>query len=116
MSKSTPESAVLKSCLQYLTIMHIEAWRNNTGAFKAERVDGSSSFIRFGRPGSSDIIGLLPNGRFLAIECKAPGGRISTNQTEFRRDIERNHGVYLIVYGVDDLIKGLKELLKGIEV
>ena len=107
-----PESAVLNACLQYLVILHIEAWRSNTGAVKAKYKNGTDRFVRFGRPGSADIIGLLPNGRFLAVECKSDVGELSKQQHEFRRDIERNHGVYILARSIDDLAAGLREAMK----
>ena len=107
-----PESAVLNACLQYLVISHIDAWRNNSGAYKIPNQAGGARFIRFGRPGSADIIGLLPNGRFLAVECKSDVGELSKQQQEFRRDIERNHGVYILARSIDDLAAGLREAMK----
>lgn len=70
----TPEGAVVRSCLDYLAVRGIMAWRNNSGATHTERKDGSRGFVRFGRVGSADILGVLPGGRFLAVECKAPRG------------------------------------------
>jgi hypothetical protein len=56
-------------------------WRNNVGALLDER----GVPVRFGLANdsaqlnrvfkSSDLIGLCPRGRFLAIECKEPGWR-----------------------------------------
>ena len=59
------ESDVLRGCLDYLKMKNIFCYRNNSGATKV-----GSRFIRFGYKGSSDIIGILPDGRFLAVECK----------------------------------------------
>lgn len=36
--------------------------------------------------GSADIIGILPGGRFFALECKLPGGRTSKAREEAQRD------------------------------
>lgn len=108
---AVPESAVLSACLQYLAIFQIEAWRNNSGAYTVKGQSGRDRFIRFGRAGSADIVGLLPSGRFLAVECKASNGKLSTLQEEFRRDIERNHGLYIVARSVDDLAAALREAI-----
>lgn len=52
------------------------AWRNNTGAAKL-----GERFIRFGVPGLPDIIGVLPGGRMLAIECKRTKGKLTPAQS-----------------------------------
>lgn len=55
-------------------------WRQNTGAMRGD--DGR--LIRFGLcVGSSDIIGMSPDGRFLAVEVKRLGGRTSAAQVRF---------------------------------
>lgn len=61
------ENAVCKACLEILHIRGVPAYRMNSGAYKA-----GERFIRFGAPGLPDIIGVLPDGRFLGVECKAP--------------------------------------------
>ena len=61
--------------------------------------------MRFGHKGSSDIIGILPDGRFLAVECKREkGGVLSPEQKEFRDKITQNNGVYILAHSVTDLI------------
>jgi hypothetical protein len=60
MSKgTTPEGAVLAGCLRYLEIRGIYHWRNSTGAVRI----GPGRFMRFGKVGSSDILGVLPGGK-----------------------------------------------------
>ncbi len=98
------ETEVLQSCLSFLEIQGIYAWRNNTGAVK-----NGKRFIRFGYPGSSDILGICPDGRFLAIECKnGKGGKTSDLQIDFQNQITSNNGLAFIVSSVDDLISKLK--------
>jgi len=95
------ERDVLKDCLEYLNLKGVFAWRNNTGAVKVK-----SRFIKFGYKGSSDIIGILPNGRFLAIECKREnGGVLSQEQKEFLQTILKNKGLALVVHSVEELQK-----------
>jgi hypothetical protein len=100
----TPEGAVVKSCLDYLKLRGAYVWRNNTGALR----DKKDRPVFFGKVGSSDIIGLLPGGRFIAVECKVPGGRLSEHQIEFLKDIERMGGLAVIARSIDDLEKSLR--------
>ena len=102
----TPEGAVVRSCLDYLAIKQIVAWRNNTvGTF-----DPATKRMRRnpGRNGVADILGILPGGRFLAIECKAGKGRLSPDQVEFQRDIIRQGGLHIVAYRVEDVIEVLE--------
>lgn len=105
-----PESVVLNSCLGLLNLMGIFAWRNNTGAYKAksnrtlkERV------VYYGKKGSADIIGILPDGRFLAVECKRESGKASPDQLLFLSNIKANKGVACIVHSCDELMEVLKK-------
>jgi hypothetical protein len=88
-----------------LSAYHIFHWRNNTGVTRIGR-----RFIRFGYPGSSDWLGICPDGRFLAVECKRPeGGRLTAKQRDFLDCIRRYGGVALVVTGVNDLLEKLRE-------
>jgi hypothetical protein len=101
------ENIVLSQCLKYLEVLQIYHWRNNTGALKIGR-----RFIRFGFPGSSDILGILPDGRFLAIECKREkGGRLSEAQKDFISRINANGGVAMCVHSLDELQENMRKIL-----
>lgn len=102
----TPEGAVLNSILDYLRIRHVFAWRNNTGATKI-RTPGGDRFIRYGLKGSSDILGILDDGRFLAIEVKAPAGRVTQEQKDFLESIRKRGGVAFVARSVEDVVQNL---------
>ena len=73
-SLPTRERDVLSACLALLRLRRIFAWRQNSGAMRkpAGKSGSRERFIRFaGAAGVADIIGILPGGRFLAVECKA---------------------------------------------
>ena len=87
----------MKDCIEYLQLRNIFVWRNNSGALKGGR-------LRFGLKGSSDILGLLPNGRFLAVECKREkGGVVSEEQRKFLQTITENKGLAVCVNSVEQL-------------
>jgi hypothetical protein len=71
----TPENRVKAEVLKYLKLRRIKAWNNPTGAVRV----ALDRWLHFGLKGSADILGILPGGRFLAVECKAPDGRLSPN-------------------------------------
>lgn len=108
MSKGMLEDEVLRGCLEYLRIHGVFAWRNNTGAIKIGK-----RFIRYGTPGSSDILGIMPDGRFLAVECKREkGGRLSELQKAFLTAIKINGGVSIVARSVEELKKELEKVKK----
>ena len=82
-------------------------WRNNTGAQKINN-DHGSRFVRFGLPGSADIIG-VHKGRFIAIEVKSKRCRQSTNQQQFQLNIEKYGGSYILAFSIDDALKGINK-------
>lgn len=101
------ENTVLTECLAYLNLVGVFCWRNNTGAYKI-----GNRFIRYGYKGSSDIIGILPDGRFLAVECKREkGGVLSEAQKDFITAIQNNGGIACVVHSVADLQKIIKKVL-----
>lgn len=65
-------------------------FRNNTGALRGP----SGVMVHYGLcVGSSDIIGLAPDGRFLAVEVKAEKGRASEAQLRFIEAINKKGGI-----------------------
>ena len=103
---STPEGAVVRACLDYLALRGIVAWRNNTTGIYDKRRGAYRPSA--GRNGVADILGVLPGGRFLAVECKAGKGRLSPAQVDFQRDIIRQGGLHIVAYRVEDVIEVLQ--------
>ena len=97
------ESVVVAQCLEWLATHRIFAWRNNTGSYKTPE----GRFVRYGHVGSADILGLLPDGRFLAVECKTPAGTQSRPQKVFQQIIRRNGGMYVLARSVADLERAI---------
>jgi hypothetical protein len=109
MTSKTPESFVLTACLDYLRAHRVFAWRNNTGALRAQTPEGRGRFVRFGLLGSSDILGVLPGGRMLAVECKSSVGRCSESQNLFLASIHEAGGVAIVARSMEELAVALYE-------
>lgn len=115
------EKAILNDSLIAVTaIEQTMAWRNNTGmAWQGEqrRVGVGSMVrvergmvvlvdarpIRFGLPGSPDILGLTC-GRFFGLETKTRSGRQSDEQKAFARAVVAAGGQYELVRAVEDAV------------
>lgn len=109
--KRTPESGVLRACLDLLEAEKIWAERRNTGAFR----DGKR-FVRFGKPGTPDIFALWPTSCKcgepktvpLWIECKSATGKQSLKQLMFQRGVEEVGDIYLLIRDVSELQEWLR--------
>lgn len=83
------EGGLVNECLIALSEAGCLAWRNDTGAYRAP----GGRLIRYGLcKGSSDIIGISPDGVFFAVECKMPKGKATPEQNRFLSAIKSKGG------------------------
>ncbi|GHT78535.1 hypothetical protein FACS1894130_05290 [Spirochaetia bacterium] len=101
----TPEGRIKADCLRYLERRGIFCWNNPTGAVRV----APDRWLHFGKKGSADLLGCLPGGRFLAVEVKAPGGRLSPEQRQFLDDVKTLGGLCLVVKGWKEIDSALRE-------
>lgn len=111
----TPESGVLRACLDLLAAEKIFHRRWNTGAVRNE----SGRPVRFGQKGDADIQALIEvpytrsDGKafhyVLWIECKSSTGKQSEDQKIFQCEVEQAGHYYLLVRDVDQLRDWLRE-------
>jgi hypothetical protein len=100
---------VTESALQHRILVAynrgpVRLWRNNVGI--AHYPDGS--VVRYGlAPGSADLIGLIA-GRFLAVECKSPRGRLRREQKEWLAVVERLGGIAVVAREVEDVARAIE--------
>lgn len=59
-------------------------------------------------PGISDILGVLPGGRMLAIEVKTEKGKLSPHQERFIQNVNDNGGLAFVARSFDDVVQRLK--------
>ncbi len=57
-------------------------------------------------PGSFDLIGMF-RGRFLAVECKRPGHKLTEAQSHFETIVKVNGGIAIVVDGYNQLAEKL---------
>lgn len=104
MNITPTEAETQAAILEYLTMRGHFCWRNNTGMHRAT-YGGRERFIRFGKKGSADILGIeRGTGRFVAVEVKRRGNRPTPEQTQFINTIKGNHGIAVVAFSVDDVI------------
>src|SRR5947208_6166428 len=91
------EQAIQSQILSYLRLKRIFCYKHqNAGIYREGR------YIPSHTRGVSDIIGILPGGRFLAIEVKRPGGKVSDEQQQFIDNINERGGLAFVARSVDE--------------
>ena len=63
--------------------------------------------------GYADIHGMLPGGRYFALEVKQPGERATPEQRAFLDAVAMGGGIAAVVYGFEDVEKVLREATKN---
>ncbi len=99
---ASEENPVVRAALSLLAYYGVEAWRN-----QAVRVPGRHFN---GRKGVSDILGVTCTGRFVAIECKKPGGKVSPEQRAFLDMVQARGGVGIVLDSIEAAVETLKAL------
>lgn len=88
--------------IKYLNLRGYFVWAVRNGA----TWDGRLGVYRknSSMKGISDIIGIGPNGKFIAVECKINGRLPTLEQKLFILAIHRMHGLSCVAYSLDDVI------------
>jgi hypothetical protein len=99
------EAQVQDAILRYLAVERRVVWaaRMNSGKGKLLRPDGTQTWISFGFTGCPDIMGMLRDGRYLAIECKRSGGRVRPEQRAHITQAAEHGAVAIIARSVEDV-------------
>ena len=107
------EAEILRAIIQLLH-RHprvAQCWRQNSGTFQERNRDGSVRYIRANtQKGMSDIMGILKDGRTLAIEVKSRTGRMRPGQEEFLQTIRSAGGVAGVCRSVEDAQRLLEDV------
>ena len=101
----TPEGRIKSAILRYLERRGLFVWNNPSGCVRIT----PDRWIHFGKKGSADIIGILPDGKFLAIETKSENGRLAPEQKEFLSKVRGLGGVAITVRSFQELDEALRE-------
>lgn len=110
-----PETRIQNRILMALSEAGCVVWRNETsGAWMGKQIHKAGDqvtltnarMMTFGLcVGSSDIIGIAPDGRFLAVEVKTAKGRPTTEQLRFIEAVKKAGGIAGIARSPEDALK-----------
>ncbi len=98
------EKETQKTILQYLNLKGHYCWRNNTGMIFSE-YKGKKRMWYAGMKGSSDIIGIAKDGKFIAIEVKSKKNKPSLYQQLFLAEVKKRGGYAIVAYDLDTVMK-----------
>jgi hypothetical protein len=99
------ESDIQRLIMLTLSNAGCTIWRNNVGVLK----NAAGIPIRFGLAvGSSDLIGIAPDGRFLAVEIKTCKGRATPEQVKFIEAVRKRGGIAGIARSPEDALELLR--------
>lgn len=99
------EAKLKTDIIEYLKFLGIFCWNNrNVGVYDKRKGKYIPSTVK----GVSDIIGVLPDGKFLAIEVKVKPNKPTEHQRWFLEQVELNGGVSILAYSLQDVIDALK--------
>lgn len=85
-------------------------FRVNAGAVRTEQ----KRYIKLAPKGVSDIIGMLKDGSFLAIEIKTPKrrNRVTTEQADFIDKVNNNGGLGFVSTDPEEALETIRKHLK----
>ncbi len=81
-------------------------WRANVGRARG---------VSFGEAGQPDIMGLLAGGRFIGIELKQVGGKLSSVQEKWHREARSLGCIVLVCETMESVVREVGNAIKGIE-
>jgi len=94
----------------WLSAHGIPHWRINQ---QGVPIHGGTGFRPGPHRGIADLLGILPGGRFLAVEVKKPGGKLTKDQRCFLLDVCIADGLGICVSSVEELSMKLAGLVSG---
>lgn len=97
------EANVMNDCMVALSAAGCLVFRNNCGVLP----DKTGRPIRYGvgNPGGADLIGIAPDGRFLAVETKSALGQPTEAQLRFIAAVQAKGGRAGIARNVEDALR-----------
>lgn len=113
------EKVLENKILEYLSLKGIWAFKIKTMGTFDPRTGTFRRHSKWYKRGVSDILGIY-NGKFLAIEVKAPketsmdgtkkqAGQLSSHQKSFLKEVEEQGGIGIVARSIDDLEQALKK-------
>lgn len=92
-----PESALRDQIFSYLTRIGLLVWKDYQPNAKPGKGYSRS------KTSVADILGVMPDGQFLAVEVKKPDGKVSMGQWQWLERVRRSNGFVIVATSVADV-------------
>lgn len=89
------EKMIQHQILGYLRTVGVYCWKHWQGPMSTFK-------------GVSDIIGIMKDGRFIAVEVKGKKGKVSLEQEQFLDIIKRFNGIAILARSLEDVMAVVK--------
>jgi hypothetical protein len=101
-----PEKVIENEILEFLWLKGVYCWKNQTVGIWNAKTNGYRKKSKYQINGVSDILGILKNGVFFAIEVKTlvPKKYPSKEQREFIKNINDSSGIAFCARSTQDVI------------
>lgn len=103
------EADIQRAILDWLRVNGIYAFRNNQQGVPLH--DGSGRYRPSPTRGVADILGVIPGGRFLAVEVKGRRGKPTPQQAEFIARVNEKGGLAVVATCILDVERVLRPYL-----
>lgn len=97
------EHDIQTQILDWLKLHKVFHYRQNSGGIKKGK-----HFVKFGAKGAPDIVAVV-KGIYWGIEVKKPGGLLSACQLDFRFELQKSDGRYVVAYSLEHVKDALQE-------
>lgn len=118
---SESESSIQRRIQMALSAAGCIIWRNESaGAYMGRVIHKSGDQVTLSGArflpaglckGSSDLVGIAPDARFLAVEVKTPKGLPTKDQERFLLAVNRAGGIAFIARSADEAVEKLNQAL-----
>lgn len=103
-----PERALVHAVIAYLRARGALAWRNQSGLILTGSASGRRRAIHMGLAGLPDVMGCLPGGRLVAVECKRRGNTVTPLQQVMLDELRGRGALVVVAYDVRDVEAALQ--------
>ena len=108
------EKEIETQILQFLHYNHIYCWKNQSvGIFDPVKKIYRKSNNKYHINGVPDILGILPDGKFLGIEVKTKTGKLSDNQKAFLEKASHLNSICFVARSIEEVSAKLSPYLKS---
>ncbi len=110
--KQPSEKVIENQILHCLTLKGVFCWKVKTVGTFDQKIGRFRSPSKLYMKGVADILGVLPGGRFLAIEVKSAKGKTSPHQDLYLHRVREEGGIAFVARSWEEVDAKLRGLLK----